>query len=192
MAQKPNATIMMGIPGSGKNYFIENEMPRDIAVVSTDDFHYVCECGERKMNLNSSHPLYPQFSRNRVCTANGPDKEGHLFEYKFDFKNLPIAHGLCFWNFIDCLRVGMDVVVNNTNTTEAEIAAYLAAAQGTIILPNCYEVHIVAMICPVEVAIKRNVHGVPAHTIENMDERLQKTLANWKPWWPPVQRVEND
>lgn len=113
----------------------------------------------------------------RVCSAD------HYFqtdtgEYAFNPAELPAAHGACLRKFLDSLRAGiLHVVVDNTNTTVAEIAPYAAAA-----LAYGYELEIIKISCDVETACRRNVHSVPRAAIEAQAKRLES--LELPPWWP--------
>ena len=104
-------------------------------------------------------------------------------EYNFDPKKLSEAHGWCFRKFIEELRRnphGLDlVIVDNTNTTEAEIAPYVLGAQAYEA-----EVEIITFFCEPEIAHKRNVHGVSLESVMKQYERFKK--RNFPPWWKVV------
>ena len=115
--------------------------------------------------------------RTSVCSADdffGP-------EYKFDPRKLPQAHQACLRTFIDDLRnqpSGL-IVVDNTNTTVAEVAPYYAAAEA-----YGWEPEIVYLHCEdIEVAIARNVHKVPEQAIRAMADRLSRFTDTMPPWW---------
>lgn len=64
-----------------------------------------------------------------VCSAD------HFFmqtgEYKFDASMLSLAHGECFKDFIEEVQRGTSLVlVDNTNTSVAEIAPYVLGGPG--------------------------------------------------------------
>lgn len=102
------------------------------------------------------------------------DSEG---VYKFDPTKLSDAHGRCFLHFI----LGMEsecelVVVDNTNTTDVEIAPYILGAQAF-----GYEVEIRTLRIPFLYAHQRNTHGVSAQGVEAQFRRLQSRKL--PPWW---------
>ena len=74
----------------------------------------------------------------------------------FNWQLLSAAHGACMRAVIDALREGRNVVVDNTNTSNEEVAPYLlvAAAYGAT-------ARIIRVSCDPETAWKRNTHGVP-------------------------------
>lgn len=106
--------------------------------------------------------------------------------YKFDSAKLPQAHNQClrrFTNFLITYSGGQDLivqpilVVDNTNLTVAEIAPYAALAQA-----YGADLEIITLVCTIETAAKRNVHGVPEEAVD----RMARTLAGraLPPWWP--------
>ena len=106
-------------------------------------------------------------------------------EYKFNPRSLPDAHATCLREYVEALQARVDryawsdMVVDNTNTTIAEIAPYaaLALAYGCELLIKIVE-------CDVETAVKRNIHGVPRTTIEAQATRIAGLKAALPPWWP--------
>jgi predicted kinase len=112
-----------------------------------------------------------------VCSAD------HWFnapggEYHFDPAQLPQAHAACLRRFVRALLDREPViVVDNTNTTVAEITPYAALAQA-------YEAELeIVLICgqSLQACAARNVHGVPLKTIAAQAERLAQ--LDIPPWW---------
>ena len=100
------------------------------------------------------------------------DAEGN---YNFNPARLGEAHAYCYKTFVENLEQRVPIViVDNTNTTLAEIAPYLTHAQY-----HGYKVEIVRCTCPYETAAQRNVHGVPAKTVESMYKRMQNLPRHW-------------
>jgi predicted kinase len=103
--------------------------------------------------------------------------------YAFDPSKLPEAHALCLRRFVEHIRLGTfkfhngDVVVDNTNTTVAEVAPYAALA-----LAYGYDLVIRTIWCEPGTAWARNVHGVPLAAIKAMDARMRERQL--PPWWP--------
>lgn len=116
-------------------------------------------------------------SNGLICSADdffGP-------EYKFDPRKLPEAHGYCMRTFVDNVQKKKDgvIVVDNTNTTVAEVAPYYAVAEA-----YGWSVEIVYIHCNnLEVAITRNIHKVPANVIIAMADRLNKFTNTMPNWW---------
>ena len=94
--------------------------------------------------------------------------------YVFDAKRLGEAHRWCMNKFIravthiDPIGRAPLVIVDNTNLALWEFMGYyqVATAMG-------YEVTVVRMDTPPEVAGKRNVHGVPVGKVVDMARRFQ-------------------
>lgn len=99
-------------------------------------------------------------------------------EYKFDRSMLSEAHAECLRTFISKCQVSeLDIAVDNTNTSLAEVTPYYSIARA-----YGYEVTFVFMKCPEEVCAERNIHGVPAKSIKDMHYRLSRLNlpAYWK------------
>jgi hypothetical protein len=98
--------------------------------------------------------------------------------YRFDLAKLPRAHGYCLRGYLRALQEGRrEIVVDNTNTTVAEIAPYAALA-----LAFGFELEIITIECSVEIAAARNIHGVPLASVQGAADRLAK--RELPPWWP--------
>lgn len=95
--------------------------------------------------------------------------------YVFNPSKLGEAHGQCYRTAIYAMidRASM-VVVDNTNTTMVELAPYVQAGQAF-----GYNVKLVQLISPVEQAVERNVHGVPALTVAHQFSRFETTPHYW-------------
>lgn len=97
--------------------------------------------------------------------------------YRFDPSKLSEGHNHCFRTAVEAMqRLENMVVVDNTNTQTWEMAPYILAGQA-----YGYKIHLIRLTVAVDVAAKRNVHGVPFHSICKMAERFQPPL----PFWPP-------
>lgn len=89
--------------------------------------------------------------------------------YKFDASKLGQAHQWCFSQFEAALQRGVEnVVVDNTNTKLWEFKNYVAAAAK-----YGYTVQVVRLTVDPKVAAARNVHGVPADKVQQMQDRFQ-------------------
>lgn len=111
-----------------------------------------------------------------VCSADAyfTDEFGN---YDFIPAELSEAHASCLRQFTDYVRFGApEIVVDNTNTTVAEIAPYAALA-----LAYGYELEIVTLLVDPSVAGARNIHGVPMAAVQAMHDRLLK--RDLPPWW---------
>ena len=101
-------------------------------------------------------------------------------EYNFDPAKLPLAHSSCLRLTLNELQHGKyDIVVDNTNTSVAEIAPYAALA-----LAYDYEVKILSFHATSEQGFTRNKHNVPLAAIEGQQARLATLKGSLPPWWP--------
>jgi predicted kinase len=102
-------------------------------------------------------------------------------EYLFDPAELGLAHGACFRRAIEALQRGDDVVIDNTNTSIAELAPYVAVGQA-----YGATVTVRVMCVDLDDCARRNIHGVPRGAIEGQSKRIRETLASWPPFWPEI------
>lgn len=110
-------------------------------------------------------------------------------EYKFDVAKLPEAHAACLRWFVRLVqRATPVVIVDNTNTTVAEVAPYYALAQA-----YGAEVEILHFDVPLATCCERQVHGVSEAGMVAMQQRLLEFYP--PPWWvvrtmraPAIQR----
>lgn len=139
--------VLQGVPGSGKSYFAADRLTRAHAQVVT------CSADDYFVQLGGG-------------------------KYAFDPSKLGEAHGACFRKFIATVQKGQAemVIVDNTNTTVAEISPYVLAAEAF-----GYEVEILRINCDPEVAAARNTHGVPPAAIHAMAARIAS--CEIPPWW---------
>jgi predicted kinase len=98
-------------------------------------------------------------------------------KYCFDPSKIGEAHAACFRRYILLLQTIKPelVIVDNTNTSEVEIAPYMLGAAAFE-----YEAKVVTVSCDPKVAAARNTHGVPEEVVLKMNVSLQKPLP---PWW---------
>lgn len=103
-------------------------------------------------------------------------------EYRFNVLELAKAHGRCMRLFIEYIQgsipEGYSVVIDNTNTTIAEIAPYFAvgAAYG------CNVVLVKFVTTPEETG-GRNVHGVPMSGVQAQWKRCEQLWRELPPWY---------
>lgn len=161
--------VMQAVSGGGKSTWIRNNYPK------------------AQKFTRSVAPSSFSKSASYIVSADHffEDDEGN---YNFDPAKLSRAHGNCFQHFIECVvpHAGMEkgyhaktVIVDNTNTSIAELAPYCAAA-----LAYGHELEIVTLLCDPDVAHARNTHGIPLAAVMGQYIRLQKTLEELLPWWP--------
>lgn len=113
-----------------------------------------------------------------ICSAD--DFDG-LYRNGFNPSLLPQAHAACLKKFVSALQFDVDhIVVDNTNTTVAEVAPYAALA-----LAYDASLMITTVKCnDLEAAFARNVHGVPLQGIKAQALRLALSAEHMPPWWP--------
>jgi len=120
--------------------------------------------------------------------------------YRFDPKLLAEAHNTCLRQFLSACQSGVaPVVVDNTNTTIAEVAPYLRVAQA---LGHDVRVMLVGAESTDEwskdqrpiaaVYAERNAHGVPQSGIERQLDSIERLLRTWPPYWPWIEHVGDD
>jgi predicted kinase len=101
-------------------------------------------------------------------------------KYRFIPSELGNAHHCCLFSFIEWVeRRKRTVIVDNTNTTVAEVAPYAALA-----LAHDYKVQIITIKANAREAARRNVHGVPVETVLRMAKRLKEETPRLPAWWP--------
>lgn len=146
--------IMSGISGSGKSSHIQKLFD---------------EVGEGK--------TFAVVSADHFFTKDGV--------YNFDPSKLSEAHGECFYDFITHMRHLCNlVVVDNTNTTEVEIAPYILGAQAfgyvaeilTLVRPAGMDPNDYYRACHA-----RNSHGVSEVGVKQQYSRLLNRAL--PPWW---------
>jgi predicted kinase len=114
--------------------------------------------------------------------------------YSFDGAKLGEAHAECLRHFVRALQTDNAygvrdslVLVDNTNTSIAECAPYmaLAAAYG-------FKALIVTLDVPGRIAHARNLHGVSAEGVEAQGWRMAADEARFPPFWERVRLVEGE
>jgi predicted kinase len=90
------------------------------------------------------------------------------------------AHTECGRQFLHALQKGWDVVVDNTNTTVAQISPYIFMAQMHGIVPRIYVMPDV----DIHTAAARNAHGADAWVIRRQQRQIAQLLNEWPPFWP--------
>jgi predicted kinase len=102
-------------------------------------------------------------------------------EYIFDPSRIGEADGRCFLNAIHYLQMmstarEADIVVDNTNATEIEIAPYVLLAQAYGV-----EHEIVTLLVDPQVAYERSLHGASHDTVHQIEYAMLS--ARIAPWW---------
>jgi predicted kinase len=126
-----------------------------------------------------------------ICSSDSYFTNPSTGAYEFDPDLLSESHAASLRKFVAaCQRKNLVVVSDNTNTTMAEIAPYIAIAKA-----YRYEVRVVVcgmheqldLDLGLEYAEKlaaRNSHGVPAHIILRHLLRMQDMFDMWPYFWP--------
>ena len=120
--------------------------------------------------LRHKHPYVCSFSTDDYFMVDG--------EYKFDPDELPTAHKWNLRNWLKAVHHLFEsfIVCDNTNLSIAEIAPYYASAEA-----YGYDVKIKQFSVFPAIAMERNIHGVPEHTIQRMAKNFEN--LRFPPWW---------
>ena len=116
-----------------------------------------------------------------VVSADDYHMENGVYNYKTE--KAGDAHGQCLRAAINLLADSRGyadlVIVDNTNTTVAEVAPYIAVAEA-----YGWDARILKIPCDWETAAKRTIHGVPSKVVLLLHQRLDKFLfeapTRWK------------
>jgi len=103
-----------------------------------------------------------------ICSADQYflDQNGN---YNFNSKLLNEAHRWCFRKYLTACNVGNKLIaVDNTNTQLFEFYGYVQVA-----LSYAFDLEIIRLETPVDIAAKRNVHNVSLNNVKMMRERFQ-------------------
>lgn len=150
-AMETGIIILRGVSGSGKTTLAEKLQSENKAacIISADDFF----------------------------TANG--------KYVFRPEALGQAHADCFGRAIGIVREHYSgehysgpLIVDNTNTTNIEVAPY-------VMLANAYGVQhkIITVWCTPETAHRRGTHGVPFATVMRQHTNLMESTRTMPSYW---------
>lgn len=154
--------ILCGISGSGKSTYVSKHFPN--AVVCSAD-HYFIRQGTYSFNSNRLGEAHAECLRKYV-------QELQMIALELDSKGLRL-------NFCE----EKIVVVDNTNTSIAEVAPYVALA-------NAYghDCEVIILQEDPVVAHKRNQHAVPLKSVMGQFDRL-RSLENSIPRHWKVKKV---
>lgn len=170
--------LMSGIPGSGKSYVanmrinahIRETFPQDQTIISDPVSRPVMPGNGWK----TSSPII-LLSCDHYFMSKG--------EYKFDISLLGDAHGLTLKSYIRGVQDPLNslLIVDNTNTTNEELAPYIAIAQAFKIPVEVLTVSVSG--ADLQKAADRNSHGVPSQTIARMNQSINnsKPPFHWQP-----------
>lgn len=173
--------IMRGIPGSGKS-----TMARWLASHSGQGEFWLTDCvlyygkpslalkvellskaGE-SIDINESD--YPH--ETQIMAAIHSTDEYFMVDgvYKYNPSKIGLNHSKNYKAFRESVDAGIPIViVDNTNTTEAEYAKYRNYGKDA----GCWITYVVLPHPPVAEAVARNEHGVPADVIKKMISRFE-------------------
>jgi predicted kinase len=107
-----------------------------------------------------------------ICSADSFRMVDGNYVFNRENEKQGLPHKQCMKMFLDAFYGGKDfdtVFVDNTNTTAMEMAAYYSVASAM----GC-AIKIITVEANIEECIKRNVHSVPARTIKDMAERIER------------------
>jgi predicted kinase len=172
--KKVTVTICRGIPGSGKSTWARAQAE------TVEPAH---------LSDNAGVALHPEavaviVSADDWFVRLQPD--GTL-GYRFDGREIAQAHDACLRRFVAAiLAAEPHVIVDNTNTTAAEMIPYVAVA-----LAHGCEVVVRTFRVDAATAAARNVHGVPLAACEAMAKRLADTVPPYF-WGGRVRYAEGD
>ncbi len=104
----------------------------------------------------------------------------HGGEYRYVPEDIGMAHTECFRRALYAMTedTGQQIIIDNTNTRNVEIAPYVALAQAYRLE---FYIHTI-WIDPI-VAFQRQRHNVPLKTILRMHQNLVEDGAVMPAWW---------
>ncbi len=174
--------VFRGIAGSGKSYlseYLSGDAVLRHDLVGTAINAYLGSLAEIiSATIQTPGRLRRErFSADDLFMVNG--------EYRFDVARLSAAHGDCLCRFTQSLAIDPPdpsrqvLIVDNTNTTIAEVAPYAAMA-------NAYEheLHVITLLADPMTAWRRNQHSVPLTNVVKQDLQLRESILQWPAWWP--------
>ena len=88
--------------------------------------------------------------------------------YRYASNESHEAHVECMGMFLDAIDDGKEIVIDNTNTSVAEVSPYymVACASG-------YQSTLVTLHCDPDLAFSRCVHNVPRDVIVRMHDKIK-------------------
>ena len=106
-------------------------------------------------------------------------------KWQFDPTRLSLCHSICQEELYTALYAEVPIIlVDNTNLVQMHRQLYIDAA-----LKFGYEVTILVFDIETEVALKRNIHGVPRHTLETQRRKLDIAPGIYHITYEPINKV---
>lgn len=144
----PYLFIMQGLPGAGKSFYVKGAL--------------------------GMHPGAVVVSADRFPGLYVHDEAGRPVIVPHLMRP---AHGACFREAVRAVLAGQTVIVDNTNTTLAEVAPYVTLAMAYGHAPVIVRVTADPAVCAA-----RNTHGVPREAMDRLTQHLSQFVApsHWK------------
>ena len=133
-----------------------------------------------------------------VCSAD--DYPGLYADGRICVELLGDAHAACLRRWINALVTHADdgvdtlLICDNTNTTQAEIAPYIATARSfgvepeiVYMDPGLLDVLEGTPLPQLEQMAARAKHGTPPHVVMAQALRAEDLVCDWPPFWPEVE-----
>jgi predicted kinase len=117
-----------------------------------------------------------------ICSAD--DHFMRHDKYEFDPSQLSNAHGACLRRYLDGAKLAQHLCVDNTNTTIAEVAPYIAVAQA-----YAYNIRAIFFDTPWRVCAERSTKGIDPAMVLRMSMQAEDTIRNWPPFWPKIEVI---
>jgi hypothetical protein len=80
------------------------------------------------------------------------------------------------------------VIIDNTNTTQVEIAPYVLAARALFVA----DLEVVSIQCDPAIAKRRNRHNTPDLVIDRQHDRIILCGLSWPNHWPVLQTIDEN